>query len=391
MKVFIKGLNSCAMRKQNLLKYRDFLEKNGHLIVERPEESDIILVWTCAFRGDVAENSLVELERYTNEYDARVIAAGCLPDILPSELHARFKGKIIAWNGEEEEMERVFGPIESRFLESDPVLVERSICRDAADYRRIHEDADVTFHDQFIKLLIAEGCPFACAYCTEKLMFPAFRSFPVDEIVSECRRVVRETGETRVILLADCLGEYGRDTGTTLPELIRALNAEKPTLSFALNNLHPRNFLDYSAEIECFLRLGWICHLNLPIQSAADKVLVLMDRHYTQAELDRLFEMLARNGFDQFDTHIIVGFPGEKEADFQQTVDFILRHSPKYVLMSKYYEAPGAPAAALPDKVSDDDIAARVNRAHGLFSAAGIICNWEGSDLGEERLKRLNG
>ena len=153
MNVFIKGLNSCAMRKQNLLRYREFLEKNGHSIVERPEESDIILIWTCAFRGDVAENSLVELERYANEYDATVIAAGCLPDISPDELHARFKGRVIAWNGEAEALERVFGAVGAPFLESDPVLVEAAVCRDAADYRRVHKDADVTFHDQFSRCL----------------------------------------------------------------------------------------------------------------------------------------------------------------------------------------------------------------------------------------------
>jgi len=378
------------MRRQNLEHYREFLTRNGHQVADCPEDSDILLVWTCAFRGDVMENSLSALEEYNRTHDAEVVAIGCMPDIAPVITQERFSGRIIPWRQEAEELERIFGPVTTRFHDLWPVLAEPAICEDAAAYRRQSPDADVTFHDQFIKLLICEGCPYECAYCTERLAFPPFRSFPPEQLEEALARVVRETGQTTAILLADCLGEYGRDIGTDLPELIQRLRCIHPRMMFALNNLHPKNSLDYLAEIETLIQSGCVRHLNLPIQSASDHVLARMNRCYTRADMERLFGMLHENRFTEFDTHLIVGFPGETEPDFDETVQFVLDYRLKYVLLSRFLESPNAPAAAFPGKVPAHVVERRVMQAQQCFRDAGIICNWEGSDLGRERLRRLN-
>lgn len=390
MKVFLKGLNSCAMRRQNLLRYREYLERNGHTIVDTPEESDVLLVWTCAFREDVKDNSLDEIDRFRRQYGEKVIAAGCLPDIEPEELHRRFPGPVISWRDEDRRFEAVFGPARVKLSEVRPVWGDAPICADAAAYRARHPEADVTFHDQFIKLLVAEGCPFDCAYCTERLAFPPFRSIPPDALAGKCRQLVEETGETRVILLADCLGEYGKDIGSSLPALLRALRKVNPELTFALNNLHPVNFLEYAQELLGLIRAGWVCHLNLPIQSASDRVLDLMRRRYTRADLESIAAALRGAGFRQFDTHLIVGFPGEREEDHRQTMEFILAWRPRYVLISRYFETRGAPASALPDKVDADTAGQRVAEAGRAFREAGILCNAEGGEVAQERLRRLN-
>ena len=91
MKVFIKGLNSCAMRKGKLQQYLSFLIANGHKVVNKPQDSDSIILWTCGFRADTKDNSLQEIKRYQREYKARLIVAGCLPDIIPEWLKDNFK------------------------------------------------------------------------------------------------------------------------------------------------------------------------------------------------------------------------------------------------------------------------------------------------------------
>ena len=73
MKVYVKGLNSCVMRKRNLCHYREYLIANGHELVSEPAESDFILIWTCGFRADVRDNSLEQVVRYEREYSAKVI------------------------------------------------------------------------------------------------------------------------------------------------------------------------------------------------------------------------------------------------------------------------------------------------------------------------------
>jgi tRNA A37 methylthiotransferase MiaB len=109
MKVFIKGLNSCGMRKINVRKYHDFLVNNDHEVVDDPKDSDIILIWTCAFRRDFRDNSLSEIQRYQKDFDSEVIVAGCLPDIDRKILDQCFHGQVINWREEEKKMEKYFG------------------------------------------------------------------------------------------------------------------------------------------------------------------------------------------------------------------------------------------------------------------------------------------
>lgn len=390
MKIHLKGGNSCNMRKQKLAHYAAYLRGNGHELTDDPMRSDAILYWTCAFRGDVLDNSVTALHGFHGSGKAQVYAVGCLPDIAPDALDG-LGFTTIPWRDEKRLMENHFGAGGLDFEAARPLMVEDAVCADAALHRARHPEADVTFHDQFIKLLICEGCPFTCTYCSERLAFPPFRSFAPEELAERAVERVAATGHTRLILIADCLGEYGRDIGTTLPDLMKAIRARDSRITFALNNLHPANFLEYKADMEAFIRDGWIAHLNLPIQSGSDAVLTRMNRRYSVAQLRMLFDGLNRIGFRDFDTHVIVGFPGETDDDFRQTVSLLLDIGPRYVLLSRYLESPRAPSAGLPDKVGGAEAQRRMEEAGRRFIEAGIICNWEGSELVKDRLRRMNG
>lgn len=389
MKVFIKGLNTCTQRAPKLQQYHDFLVANGHQVVDGPEGSDAIVVWTCAFRGDVRDNSIDQLKSLAG-HGAKVVATGCLPDIDPEVLAASFGGEVVNWKEDEAKLERLFRAGGPGLAEAESVFAEPALCGDLVQHRRAHPDSDVTFPDQFIKLVVAEGCPFKCTYCSERLAFPRYRSVPEDRLVEACRRIVAETGQTDVILLADCVGEYGRDTGGSLPRLIRHLCAIHPRLRVALSNMQPFNFLQHFDEFRELLLAGRIRHLNLPIQTASNRLLSLMKRVYEKADLERMFGLFREIGFDQFDTHVLVGFPGETEADIEETVEFLLRHKVRYVLISKYMETASMPSSALAEKVPPEVASRRVRDLAARLQAAGVICNTEGSDLMEERMERLN-
>ncbi len=389
MKVFLKGLNTCTQRAGKLRQYRTFLVANGHEIVETLDECDAVVAWTCAFRGDVRDNTLARLKEYESA-GHRVIATGCMPDIDPEGLAAGFSGQVFAWT-EEAELERLFGRPGGRGLaDCEAVFGEPPLCDDLARFRTACPDVDATFPDQFIKLVVAEGCPYTCTYCSERLAFPDFRSFDAEALAAECRRLVAETGRTEVILLADCVGEYGRDTGRDLPWLIRRLCAAHPDLRVALSNFHPINFLQNWAAFSDLIAENRIRHLNLPIQSASDPVLRRMNRLYRRDDLERLFGHLGHLGFDQFDTHIIVGFPGETTADVDTTLDFLVRHRVRYVLINRFMETPGMPATRFADKVPPTEAARRMRDAEDRLRAAGAIVNAEDSDLMRDRMARLN-
>lgn len=390
MKVFVKGLNTCPQRNQKMQQYLTFLRGNGHQIVDTPEQGDSVLVWTCGFRRDVRDNTLAQLAEYDQRFGDKVVATGCLPKITPTLLAEHFPGATFAWTDEEAELERLYGTGAMSLAEAERIYTKPALCTDAAQWRRDHPDADVTFHDQFLQLMTSEGCPYKCTYCSERLAFPPFRSFAEDELIQAARERMTETGQHDLILIGDCVGEYGRDTGSSLPRLIRRLVEAEPRVRVALSNFHPRHFLDDLDDYAALITSGHIRHLNLPIQSACDRILKLMARHYTQAELRVGFEQLRTLSFTEFDTHVIVGFPGETDAEFEETLRFVLEMRPKHVLLSRFMDCEDAAAFNLPNKVSDDVIARRSDDARTRIVAAGILCNDEGSELIQERLRRLN-
>lgn len=389
MKVFIRELNGCNMRKQNLTQYKEFLVANGHEIADNIEDSDTSIIWTCAFRGDFLNNSLSVIQDYQKNYKGETIVAGCLPDIAPEILNKQFKGHIINWRDDEKKLGEFFGSEIKGVGQFRPVFIKAKLCDDAESYRKEHPDKDITFHDQFIKLVISEGCNFKCAYCSERLAFPPYRSFPDDELVEACRQMVAETNDYEVVLLADSLGEYGIDVGSSLPGLIKKLRTIHPDVKIALNNLNPASFMQYYDEMTSLIKEGAIRHLNLPIQSASPSILKLMNRTYTRNDIDEIFGWLNSTGFTEFDTHAIIGFPGETEADVEETINFITLHKPKYVLVSRFMEVPGAPASQLHDKVDEKTQIRRLQRFAKAMKQARIICNNEEGDISKGRFERM--
>ena len=394
MKVFLKGLNSCVMRKKELNHYQRYIIANGHQIVTNPAEAEMILLWTCAFRADVARNSISETMRYQQYYpDAIIIIAGCLPDIIKGAIPQNFKGQIIPWRRDAQQMEAIWGKKGDghiAFSSVEPVFVQPALCQDAEEFRKKNLGVAVTFHDQFIKVLVTEGCPFNCTYCAEKLALPPFCSVPPDKIIESIKPFIDETQEQNLILLADCLGEYGADIGYSLPDLLIKLKNRYINLKFALNNLHPASFIKHFDKLTDFLQKEWLAHINLPIQSASDHVLERMHRNYTQKDLVKIFDAFKKYNFKKFDTHIIIGFPGETDYSFQETIDFLVHYHPAYVLASCFFCVPDAPAAALDNQVSEVIKQERQVMAKKMFCEAGIIYNIENTTIAQDRLDRMN-
>jgi tRNA A37 methylthiotransferase MiaB len=115
-----------------------------------------------------------------------------------------------------------------------------------------------------------------------------------------------------------------------------------------------------------------------------------MNRPYVTEDTERIFKLFNETGFKEFDTHIIVGFPGETEEHFEETMSFILKYHPKYVLVSKCMDLKTLPSFYLPDKVSDEVINKRIEKAQKYLTAAGIICNSEDGEVMENRMRRVN-
>ncbi len=390
MKVYIHGLNSCGMRNTVLQSYRDFLLANGHEVVDNPADSDMVLLWTCGFRRDVRDNSLTEIDRYLREYHGELVVAGCLPDIDRELLNSQFQGRVIPWRNDREELEKVFGAPNKKLSEIPLVLFKKQLYEDEAVYRKEHPGADVPYVGRYIQLYISEGCIWECTYCSERLAFPPYRSFNEDDIVEACRREVERSGRRQVVFLGDSVGDYGIDTGCSLPNLIRRLHDTVPGIKLALQDFNPYHFLKFYDDMVKFLRGGLVVHLQIPYQSASDHILHLMKRPYKRSDLDKVFGTINEVGFTEFDSHMIVGFPGETEEDFDESVAFAIRHGPKYMLINGFMESPQMPAAKLTGKVDAETKHRRIREAEARVKTIGIICNADDSEYARERFHRMN-
>jgi len=389
MKIFVKGLNPCAIRKINIQRYRDFLIANGHQLVKNPAESDIILLWTCGVRNDFRKNSMLEANRYGREYNREVVLAGCLPDIDPQYVRSQFSGIIINWRDDSKKMEDFFGAPKQRFADIPLCYGEKQLCDSAMAFKMAHPQEDACFHDESIKLYVSEGCGFECTFCSERLMFPPYRSFPEEDLVETCRRFLSQDKTYKVMLHADNVGDYGIDIGTTLPCLIRKLKAIHPKVQVGIQGFNPAHFLRYFDELSVLVKDGTIWNLRLPIQSASSRLLNLMKRPYTSDDIHAVFSFLNSVKFTDFATDMIVGFPSETEEEHEETIRLILHYRPRYVLLSAFMSAPGLAALQFSGRIDEHTMRRRLKNADIRLSESGIICNTDGGDLFKERSRLI--
>jgi tRNA-2-methylthio-N6-dimethylallyladenosine synthase len=211
---------------------------------------------------------------------------------------------------------------------------------------------------------ISVGCDNACTFCIVPSLRGPERSRPIEEIVAEVELLVADD-VVEVTLLGQNVNSYGRDLAgaSRFAELLRTLGAIDGLERLRFTSPHPRDFteevLQAMADTPAVMP-----HLHLPLQSGSDRVLRLMRRSYRQR---RYLDLVARTRELLPDaaltTDIIVGFPGETEADFQATLDVVEQVRFDQAFTFQYSPRPGTPAAALTDEfVAPEVVADRYQR-----------------------------
>jgi len=390
MKIFITAPIPCAKRRIKLLQYRDFLMENGHEIVDEIDNCNYILLWTCAFRQDYRDNSLAIIDDYEKHMPGKLIVAGCLPDIDPIALKQRNIEKIINWKDDAAILEKMFQETSTTLKDIQLNVLEPKLIDNLESARRKDPDANISFSDQFVKLLISEGCRQECTYCSERLMFPEYRSFPIDDLIRDAKINVEKNKQYEIMLHADSLGDYGWDINSDLPTLIRKLKRIDSTkIRIGLQNLHPIHFMKYQEDFLSFIKNGDIFHLRSGIQSASDTVLKEMDRQYSKQHITEMFDHLVSVGFKDYSTDVIIGFPGETEKNFDETLHFLIDYRPRYVLLSKFLEVNQIPSHLIDQRISDKIKVSRLKRAEQELTSVGIFCSSDGGTWVKDRQKRM--
>jgi threonylcarbamoyladenosine tRNA methylthiotransferase CDKAL1 len=384
MKIFFRDLNSCAMRKADVERYRLAFKTKGYEIVSDESEAEVICIWTCAFRQDFRDNSFRVIER-ANKSGKKTIVVGCLPDIDPRTFKEKYDGIYVRWRFQDKEFKEKFD------IDLDKVprpFVEKALSGSLEEYAAGNPEIKTMHCDQFVKVFISEGCPLNCTYCAEILAFPEYKSFSIEEIIKKTKWVVGKYGEKRIVLHGDCVGAYGEDIGCSFNDLLDRFVNEIPGIQIGIRNIHPMHFLKHYDEILEKVEDKHIFLIEVPIQSANDRILKLMDRKYNKKDIERIFFGLSDVGFKELETHIIAGFPSETEDEFNESIELICKFKPKYVLVSGFMKTDGMPAAQMTGQIDFEVKKNRVIRAYEEIINKGIICNYDMCDLSKNRFEK---
>ncbi len=230
-------------------------------------------------------------------------------------------------------------------------------------------------------LKVQDGCSNYCAYCTVPYARGESRNIPVAECVAGARAIAAE-GVKEVVLTGVNTGDFGRTTGESFLDLLKALNDVEGIERYRISSIEP-NLL--TEEIIAWIASGtkFQPHFHIPLQSGSDEILRAMGRHYdTAAFYDKI--QMVRHYMEApgrlkvfFGIDLMTGLPGETEALFRESYEFIKKVSPAFIHVFPYSQRPGTRAASMPGQVSEEVKKERVAeleelcaQLHGDFVAA---------------------
>lgn len=355
----------CKVNQYETESMKELFESKGYKVVPDQERADIYVINTCTVTklSDRKSRQFIRRAKRLNP-EAKVAAVGCYVQVAESEVAAIEGIDLLLGTGHKQEIVR---QLES-LVEGEQRTVVTDIMKPHAYEGMTIETLDEKTR-AFVK--IQDGCNQFCAYCIIPYARGAIRSRNNHEVLEELKRLIA-SGYEEIVLTGIHLASYGLDLKEkdALIRLIESADSLPGLRRLRLGSLEPKWVTE---DVAC--RLGVLKkitpHFHLSLQSGSDTVLKRMNRRYTTAEYEAAVEALRRN-FEQprFTTDIIVGFPGETEEEFMETVSFVERIRFADVHVFPFSPREGTPAADF-DEQLDGNI--KSERAKRLSETVGTL------------------
>ena len=298
------------------------------------EKPDAFVLNVCTVKGNAGALKLLR-EALSSAPDAKIFITGCAPKDFREEV-AKITEKVVFTSLNE--------------LKKDmPTLTLKRVQGDV--------QGDTLRESSLVGIVnIEEGCLDACAYCSTRLVKGRLHSYPAADIVQQVKSLVND-GCIEIQLTGQDCGCYGFDTGTNLAELVQQILAEVPgNYKMRLGMGNPRHMLQYiDPLLECFKDERVYKFIHLPVQSGSENILKAMNRKHSADDYVMLAEAFNKIPLFTLSTDLIVGFPGETEQDFQDTLDILEKTRPTVCNITRFVARPNTPAynmaGAVPDEV----------------------------------------
>ena len=351
----------CKLNYAETSTYERALLGAGFEAVPWKEKADVYLVNTCSVTGmsDSKSRNLVRKVHRVNP-EARIYVTGCSAQLRREDLAAL------------EGVAGIFGCNEKS-------SVVPAILRDCG----IAEATDEPCHGNIFPayssgertrsfLKVQDGCNNFCAYCTVPYARGESRNVPIADIVAQAREIAAK-GVREIVLTGVNTGDFGRTTLESFLDLLKALNEVEGIERYRISSIEPNliteEIIDWTASGTKFQP-----HFHIPLQSGSDEILKAMGRRYDTALFESRINHI-RKAFEGpgkpevfFGIDLIAGLPGETDALFAQTTEFLRRIRPAFIHVFPYSRRPGTPAAAMGGQVADRVKSERVAQIEHLCS-----------------------
>lgn len=349
----------CKVNQNETGALAQLFEQNGFTVVESGEAADVYVVNSCTVTNFGDQKSRKWLRRAKRENPGAVtVLTGCYPQAFPEEAAAIAEADVVTGSGNrrsilEDVMQVVNG-------ERDKVVDIRPHQKGEA-FEELPMDRFADHTRAFVK--IEDGCGRQCAYCVIPRARGPVRSRSEQSILEELRRLA-DAGYREVVLTAISLLSYGRDTGTCLADLVERAAGVEGIERIRLGSLDPDLLTD--RDIARLAAVDKLCpQFHLSLQSGCSKTLRAMRRPYTAEQYAAVADKLRAAfgaGNVSLTTDVIVGFPGETEEDFVQSLAFVTEQKFLKVHVFPYSRREGTPAYDYPGQLPEHEKEARSRR-----------------------------
>ena len=350
-KTFYIETFGCQMNAHDSEKVIGTLIARGYTRVETPEAAHLVLYNTCSIRDRAEQKVFTRLGNFKRDLgNGKVFGVlGCVAQQEGERIFERAPHvSLVAGSASYTRLPEMLVQLEAGNRRVTGLKLETNETFDTPLARRDNP------HRAYITII--EGCDKSCAYCVVPFTRGPERSRTSESVMAEARRLA-DQGFSEIQLLGQNVNSYrdpsaaAWDFATLLARVAEVTGIRRVRYTTS----HPRDFV--KAIVEAMDRNPVLCdHVHLPVQSGSTRILGAMDRLYTRDEYLARIELLktAKRPYS-ITTDIIVGFPGETEEDFQQTLDLLDRVQYDALFSFKYSPRPNTAALAMPDAVPDEE------------------------------------
>ena len=348
----------CKLNYAETATYERGFMAAGWEVVPWTAQADVYLINTCAVTETAEKKSRNLIRRaHKTASDARIVVTGCYAELR--------KDQLLAIDG----VWKVFGATEKQMIVPTVAASEGTPTSEAIDTTFGAYSSGEERTRSFLK--VQDGCDNFCAYCTVPYARGRSRNLAICEVVKMAEHIAAD-GVKEVVLTGVNTGDFGRTTGESFLDLLKALNEIKGIERYRISSIEPNlitpEIVDWIASGTKFQR-----HFHIPLQSGSDTLLRRVGRRYDTAlfasRIDYIRQALERPGQPKvfFGIDVIVGLPGETEELFMETYNFLKeRIRPSFIHVFPYSRRPGTRAAEWKDQVQDSVKTRRVARLEAL-------------------------